>query len=62
METTLDFLAVSHLGSRDQSSDTQWDFLAWDLELTFNPLGSSDTKGKQDLTEEPGLQGFQTNG
>ena len=48
MEGAPGLLVGARLGGRDQSSDP---FLAWDLELTWTPLGSSDTKGKHGLTE-----------
>lgn len=58
MEASLDFLAVTHLCSRDRSSDTLGHFLAQGLELTFN-LPYVTCRSSQSSSAS---RGFQTNG
>ena len=58
METSLDFLAVTQLCSRDPSSDTLGHFLAQGLELTFNLLYVT-SKTSQSSSAS---RGFQMNG
>ena len=58
MKTSLDFLAVTQLCSRDPSSDTLGYFLAQGLELTFNLLYVT-SKTSQSSSAS---RGFQMNG